>query len=134
MALSKKATLFAIPKNNRNIVASEASQTGIPNDRMEPFEGIQLVKVQHHAGQAGGSNPMRDIPCSFEMPGNKQFDAKTLATTAVALEGMLDAHQQASYRVHVDVEEERSRWHGRPLNKFPRASPFSSASNAEKIR
>jgi len=55
----------------------------------------------HHAGQAGGANPMRDIPRFIEMLDKKQFDAKTLATTVVPLEGMLDAYQQVAYRTTI---------------------------------
>jgi S-(hydroxymethyl)glutathione dehydrogenase/alcohol dehydrogenase len=55
----------------------------------------------HHAGQAGGSNPMRDIPRFVEMLDKKQYDAKALATTVVPLDGMLDAYEQVAYRTTV---------------------------------
>jgi S-(hydroxymethyl)glutathione dehydrogenase/alcohol dehydrogenase len=55
----------------------------------------------HHAGQAGGANPMRDIPRFVEMLDKKQFDAKTLATTVVPLEGMLEAYEQVAYRTTI---------------------------------
>jgi S-(hydroxymethyl)glutathione dehydrogenase/alcohol dehydrogenase len=55
----------------------------------------------HHAGQAGGSNPMRDIPRYVEMLDKGQFDAKILATTVVGLEGMIEAYEQAAYRTTV---------------------------------
>jgi S-(hydroxymethyl)glutathione dehydrogenase/alcohol dehydrogenase len=55
----------------------------------------------HHAGQAGGSNPMRDIPRFVELLDKRQFDAKTLATTVVPLAGMLDAYEQVAYRTTV---------------------------------
>ena len=55
----------------------------------------------HHAGQAGGANPMRDIPRFVEMLDKKQYDAKTLATTVVGLDGMLDAYEQVAYRTTV---------------------------------
>lgn len=48
----------------------------------------------HHAGQYGGANPMRDIPRFVELLDRGQFDAKSLATTVVPIEGMLDAYQQ----------------------------------------
>jgi S-(hydroxymethyl)glutathione dehydrogenase/alcohol dehydrogenase len=55
----------------------------------------------HHAGQAGGSNPMRDIPRYVEMLDKKQFDARSLATTVVPLERMLEAYEQVAYRTTI---------------------------------
>jgi S-(hydroxymethyl)glutathione dehydrogenase/alcohol dehydrogenase len=55
----------------------------------------------HHAGQAGGANPMRDIPRFVEMLDKGQFDAKALATTRVGLSDMLEAYEQAAYRTTI---------------------------------
>jgi S-(hydroxymethyl)glutathione dehydrogenase/alcohol dehydrogenase len=55
----------------------------------------------HHAGQAGGTNPMRDIPRYVEMLDKAQFDAKSMATTVVPIEGMMDAYQQVLDRTTV---------------------------------
>jgi S-(hydroxymethyl)glutathione dehydrogenase / alcohol dehydrogenase len=55
----------------------------------------------HHAGQYGGANPMRDIPRFVELLDKRQFDAKSLATTVVPIEGMLDAYQQVVDRTTV---------------------------------
>jgi S-(hydroxymethyl)glutathione dehydrogenase / alcohol dehydrogenase len=55
----------------------------------------------HHAGQAGGSQPMRDIPRYVEMLDAGQFNAKALATTIVRLEDMLPAYEQVAYRTTV---------------------------------
>jgi S-(hydroxymethyl)glutathione dehydrogenase/alcohol dehydrogenase len=55
----------------------------------------------HHAGQAGGANPMRDIPRMVELLDKKQYDAKALATTVVPLQGMIDAYEQVAYRTTV---------------------------------
>lgn len=55
----------------------------------------------HHAGQYGGANPMRDIPRFVELLDKGQFDAKTLATTVVPIEGMLDAYQQVIDRTTI---------------------------------
>lgn len=55
----------------------------------------------HHAGQCGGANPMRDIPRFVELLDKGQFDAKSLATTVVPIEGMLDAYQQVIDRTTV---------------------------------
>ncbi|HEX5229434.1 MAG TPA: zinc-binding dehydrogenase [Bryobacteraceae bacterium] len=52
----------------------------------------------HHAGQYGGANPMRDIPRFVELLDKGQFDSKSLATTVVPLDGMLDAYQQVVER------------------------------------
>jgi Zn-dependent alcohol dehydrogenase len=55
----------------------------------------------HHAGQAGGANPMRDIPKFVQMLDRGQFDAKALATTVVPLDRMLDAYEEVVYRTTV---------------------------------
>jgi S-(hydroxymethyl)glutathione dehydrogenase/alcohol dehydrogenase len=55
----------------------------------------------HHAGQYGGANPMRDIPRFVELLDKKQFDAKSLATTVVPIEGLLDAYQQVIDRTTI---------------------------------
>jgi S-(hydroxymethyl)glutathione dehydrogenase / alcohol dehydrogenase len=55
----------------------------------------------HHAGQYGGANPMRDIPRFVELLDKRQFDAKSLATSIVPIEGMLDAYQQVIDRTTV---------------------------------
>ena len=55
----------------------------------------------HHAGQAGGANPMRDIPRFVQMLDSGQYDAKSLATRVVPLEGMLEAYEEVVYRTTV---------------------------------
>jgi S-(hydroxymethyl)glutathione dehydrogenase / alcohol dehydrogenase len=55
----------------------------------------------HHAGQAGGASPMRDIPRFVAMLDSGQYDAKALATTVVPIEGMRDAYEQVAYRTTV---------------------------------
>ncbi len=55
----------------------------------------------HHAGQAGGANPMRDIPRFVEMLNNKQYDAKALATKVVPIEKMLEAYEDVLYRTTI---------------------------------
>ncbi len=57
--------------------------------------------VTHHAGQAGGASPMRDIPRFVRMLESGQFDAKSLATTVVPIERMLDGYEQVAYRTTV---------------------------------
>ncbi len=55
----------------------------------------------HHAGQAGGASPMRDIPKFVQLLDSGQFDAKTLATSVVPLERMLEAYEEVVYRTTV---------------------------------
>jgi S-(hydroxymethyl)glutathione dehydrogenase/alcohol dehydrogenase len=57
--------------------------------------------VTHHAGQAGGMSPMRDIPRFVQLLEKGQFDAKALATTVVPIERMLEGYEQAAYRTTV---------------------------------
>ena len=55
----------------------------------------------HHAGQAGGCNPMRDIPRFVELLDKGQYNAKALATRVVPLERMLEAYEEVAYRTTV---------------------------------
>ncbi len=57
--------------------------------------------VTHHAGQAGGASPMRDIPRFVALLDKGQFDATSLATTVVPIERMLEGYEQAAYRTTV---------------------------------
>jgi S-(hydroxymethyl)glutathione dehydrogenase/alcohol dehydrogenase len=54
--------------------------------------------VSHHGGQAGGANPMRDIPRFVEMLHRGQYDAGSLVTRAVPLQDMLGAYEDVIYR------------------------------------
>lgn len=55
----------------------------------------------HHAGQAGGCSPMRDVPRFVALLDSGQYNAKALATTVVPLERMLEGYEQAAYRTTV---------------------------------
>ncbi len=55
----------------------------------------------HHAGQAGGCSPMRDIPRFVELLDSGKYDARALATTVVPLDGMLEAYEAVAYRTTV---------------------------------
>lgn len=55
----------------------------------------------HHAGQAGGANPMRDIPRFVEMLDSGQYNAKALATTVIPIERMMEAYEEVLYRTTV---------------------------------
>jgi S-(hydroxymethyl)glutathione dehydrogenase/alcohol dehydrogenase len=66
-----------------------------------PGNLFSIGGVTHHAGQAGGASPMRDIPRFVRMLESGQFDSKSLATTVVPIQGMLDAYEQVAYRTTV---------------------------------
>jgi S-(hydroxymethyl)glutathione dehydrogenase / alcohol dehydrogenase len=55
----------------------------------------------HHAGQAGGASPLRDIPRFVEMLDKGLYNAAALATTVVPLADMREAYEQAAYRTTV---------------------------------
>ena len=55
----------------------------------------------HHAGQAGGASPMRDIPRFVELLDKGQYNAKALATSVVPIERMVDAYEDVVYRTTV---------------------------------
>jgi threonine dehydrogenase-like Zn-dependent dehydrogenase len=57
--------------------------------------------VTHSGGQAGGANPMRDIPRFVAMLDAGQYDAKSLATRVTPIERMLEAYEEVVYRTTV---------------------------------
>jgi S-(hydroxymethyl)glutathione dehydrogenase/alcohol dehydrogenase len=57
--------------------------------------------ISHHGGQAGGANPMRDIPRFVEMFEKGQFDTKPLATRVASLADMLSAYEEVAYRTTI---------------------------------
>jgi S-(hydroxymethyl)glutathione dehydrogenase/alcohol dehydrogenase len=57
--------------------------------------------ISHSGGQAGGANPMRDIPRFVSMLDSGQYDAKSLATLVVGLKDVLDAYEEVAYRTTV---------------------------------
>ena len=67
------------------------------------FPGTQFTigGVTHHAGQAGGASPMRDIPRFVKLLEQGQYDAKSLATTVVPLDRMLGGYEEVAYRTTV---------------------------------
>jgi S-(hydroxymethyl)glutathione dehydrogenase/alcohol dehydrogenase len=66
-----------------------------------PGNLFSIGGVTHHGGQAGGASPMRDIPRFVRMLESGQFDAMSLATTVVPIDGMLEAYEQVAYRTTV---------------------------------
>jgi S-(hydroxymethyl)glutathione dehydrogenase/alcohol dehydrogenase len=57
--------------------------------------------VTHHGGQAGGANPLRDIPRFVRYLESGLFNSKALATLVVPLRDMLGAYEQVAYRTTV---------------------------------
>jgi Zn-dependent alcohol dehydrogenase len=57
--------------------------------------------ISHHGGQAGGANPMRDIPRFVEFLHSGRYDAKTMATRVVPLRDMLGAYEEVAYRTTI---------------------------------
>ncbi|HKH71909.1 MAG TPA: hypothetical protein VKA59_11205, partial [Vicinamibacterales bacterium] len=57
--------------------------------------------VSHHGGQAGGANPMRDIPRFVSLLDSGQYNAKALVTRVVPLQDMLGAYEDVAYRTTV---------------------------------
>lgn len=68
-----------------------------------PVGTFALGGRSQHAGQAGGMNPMRDIPRFVALLDSGQFDAKSLATTVVPIEGMIDAYREVLYRTTIQA-------------------------------
>lgn len=67
------------------------------------FAGTQFTigGVTHHAGQAGGASPMRDVPRFVRLLDEGQYHAKPLATSVVPLGRMLEAYEEVAYRTTI---------------------------------
>ena len=57
--------------------------------------------ISHSGGQAGGANPMRDIPRFVTMLDSGQYNAKALVTRVAPLQDMLGAYEEVAYRTTV---------------------------------
>jgi S-(hydroxymethyl)glutathione dehydrogenase / alcohol dehydrogenase len=57
--------------------------------------------VTHSGGQAGGANPMRDIPRFVEMLHAGRYDTTALATRVVGLRDVLGAYEEVAYRTTI---------------------------------
>ena len=57
--------------------------------------------ISHHGGQAGGANPMRDIPRFVELLHAGRYDARLLVTRVVGLQDMIAAYEEVAYRTTV---------------------------------
>lgn len=76
--------------------------TSLPRGNITlPGSLFSIGGVTHHAGQAGGASPMRDIPRFVELAEKGQYNAKALATTIVPIEQMLGAYEEVAYRTTV---------------------------------
>jgi len=57
--------------------------------------------ISHSGGQAGGANPMRDVPRFVSLLDSGQYNAKALVTRVVPLADMLGAYEEVAYRTTV---------------------------------
>ena len=73
----------------------------IRGDLVLPGNLFAIGGVTHHGGQAGGCSPMKDIPRFVEMLEKGRYDAKTLATTVVPIERVLEAYEEVAYRTTI---------------------------------
>ena len=73
----------------------------IRGDMVLPGNLFSIGGVTHHGGQAGGCSPMRDIPRFVELLEKGQYDAKSLATSIVPLERMLEGYEEVAYRTTI---------------------------------
>ena len=76
--------------------------TSLPSGNISlPAVFFSIGGRTHHAGQAGGANPMRDIPRFVAMLDAHQYDAKSLATRVVPIDRMIEAYEEVLYRTTV---------------------------------
>jgi Zn-dependent alcohol dehydrogenase len=76
--------------------------TGIANGTVSlPAVAFSILGRTHHAGQYGGTNPMRNIPRYVTMIERGQYDAKSLVTTVAPFEKTLEAYRDVMERATV---------------------------------
>jgi S-(hydroxymethyl)glutathione dehydrogenase/alcohol dehydrogenase len=76
--------------------------TSLPSGNISlPAVFFSIGGRTHHAGQAGGANPMRDIPRFVAMLDARQYDARALATRVAPLDGMIEAYEEVLYRTTI---------------------------------
>ncbi len=76
--------------------------TGIANGTVSlPAVAFSILGRTHHAGQYGGTNPMRNIPRYVTMIERGQYDAKSLVTTLAPFEKTLEAYRDVMERATV---------------------------------
>ena len=76
--------------------------TGIATGTVSlPAVAFSILGRTHHAGQYGGTNPMRNIPRYVTMIERGQYDAKSLVTTVAPFEKTLEAYRDVMERATV---------------------------------
>jgi S-(hydroxymethyl)glutathione dehydrogenase/alcohol dehydrogenase len=66
-----------------------------------PGSLFSIGGLSHHGGQAGGANPMRDIPRFVEMMEKGQYNTKAMVTRVVGLGDMVAAYEEVAYRTTI---------------------------------
>ena len=66
-----------------------------------PANTFNIGGRTHHAGQAGGCSPMRDIPRFVRLLESGRYDAKSMATLVVPMENLVDAFEEVVYRTTI---------------------------------
>jgi alcohol dehydrogenase len=73
--------------------------TGLARGNIEFPAGMFAIGGRsHHAGQAGGCSPLRDIPRFVSLMESGRFDAGAMIGAVVPLENMLEAYEDVAYR------------------------------------
>ncbi len=76
--------------------------TGLPSGAISfPAALFSIGGRTHHAGQAGGCSPLRDIPRFVSLLDSGKFDAKTMLTSVVPFDRVVEAYEDVAYRMTV---------------------------------
>ena len=73
----------------------------VRGDIVLPGKLFTIGGVTHHGGQAGGAARCATFRVSWRCSTRASYDAKSLATTVVPLERMLEAYEQVAYRTTI---------------------------------
>lgn len=83
-------------------VGGQLVTTGVSSGTISfPAAMFNLAGHTHHSGQAGGCSPLRDIPRFVNLLESGRFDAKSMLTSVVPFEHVLDAYEAVAYRTTV---------------------------------
>lgn len=87
---------------NMVIGGGQLVTTSVPSGTVSFSAGMfNLSGRSHHAGQAGGCSPLRDIPRFVKLLDTVHYDPHTMRTAVVPFDKVVEAYADVAYRTTV---------------------------------